>query len=212
MLTDLFTTPMMPSLTGITLPMSTSIASVPASMRSSFVITARVLRPTKRKTHSHECFVLIRVAKTHPSLSSSDSCMKCNAANQQRRAQDHVVSVHLESLINRSIRKHLAGSAPHKDLAKEKGLGTRQFEVIVITDYNRDFCTLHEVRGLTKHLWRTLRQAIHKCEWTEYISSIYVGPDNVNLFRTVFEIPLPTGEAAKRGNRLTPSIVDQIHS
>lgn len=103
--------------------------------------------------------------------------MKYNAANQQRRAQDHVVSVHLEPLINRIIRKHLAGSAPHKDLVKEKGLGTMHFEVIVITDYNKDFYTLHKVEGLTKHLWRRLRQAIHKCEWTEHISSIYVGPD-----------------------------------
>lgn len=88
--TDLFTTPMMPSFTGITLPMSTSIASVPASMRSSFVITARVLRPTKRKTHSQGCFVLI---KAQHSQSSSYSCIKCNRSNQQRPAQEHVVLV-----------------------------------------------------------------------------------------------------------------------
>lgn len=131
---------MMPSFTGITLPMSTSIASVPASMRSSFVITARVLRPTRRKTHSQGCFVLIKLAKTHHSKSSSDSCMKFNTANQQRLAQEHVVFVNLEPLINRSIRKYLAGTAPHTDLVKEKGLGTIQFEIIVITDYSKHFC------------------------------------------------------------------------
>lgn len=150
---------MMPSLTGITLPMSTSIASVPASMRSSFVITARVLRPTKGKTHLQGCFVLMRVAKTHHSRSSSNSCMKFNTANQQRLVQEHVVLVYLEPLINRSIRKYVAGTAPHTDLVKEKGLGTVQFEIIVITDYNKYFCMLHEVRSVTKHLWRRLSKA-----------------------------------------------------
>lgn len=35
----------MPSLTGMTLPINTSIASVPASIRSSLVTTAKVLLP-----------------------------------------------------------------------------------------------------------------------------------------------------------------------
>lgn len=42
---DLLTTPMRPSLTGMTRPISTSIASVPASIRSSLVTTASVLLP-----------------------------------------------------------------------------------------------------------------------------------------------------------------------
>lgn len=41
----LFTTPIIPSLTGMTLPIRTSMASVPASIRSSLVTTARVLLP-----------------------------------------------------------------------------------------------------------------------------------------------------------------------
>lgn len=45
----LFTTPMMPSLTGMTLPIRTSMASVPASIRSSLVTTARVLLPDGEK-------------------------------------------------------------------------------------------------------------------------------------------------------------------
>lgn len=42
---NLLTTPMRPSLTGMTLPISTSMASVPASIRSSLVTTASVLLP-----------------------------------------------------------------------------------------------------------------------------------------------------------------------
>ena len=41
-----FTTPMMPSFTGITRPHRTSYASVPRSIRSSLVNTANVRRPT----------------------------------------------------------------------------------------------------------------------------------------------------------------------
>lgn len=47
---DLLTTPMRPSLTGMTLPISTSIASVPASIRSSLVTTARVLLPEESRS------------------------------------------------------------------------------------------------------------------------------------------------------------------
>ena len=42
----LLITPIIPSLTGITLPQRMSMASVPASMRSSLVMTAKVLRPS----------------------------------------------------------------------------------------------------------------------------------------------------------------------
>ena len=42
----LFMTPMIPNLTGMTLPHKMSMASVPASMRSSFVTTASVRRPS----------------------------------------------------------------------------------------------------------------------------------------------------------------------
>jgi len=45
-------TPTIPSLTGITRPHRMSTASVPWSMRSSFVITASVLRPGL--THSEQ--------------------------------------------------------------------------------------------------------------------------------------------------------------
>lgn len=45
----LFTTPIMPSLTGMTLPIRTSMASVPASIKSSLVTTARVLLPEGEK-------------------------------------------------------------------------------------------------------------------------------------------------------------------
>ncbi len=48
----LLTTPISPSLTGMTLPMRTSIASVPASIRSSLVTTASVLRPNSRKENN----------------------------------------------------------------------------------------------------------------------------------------------------------------
>ena len=41
----LLTTPIIPSLTGITRPHNTSMASVPWSIKSSLVITAKVLRP-----------------------------------------------------------------------------------------------------------------------------------------------------------------------
>lgn len=43
----LLTTPMRPSLTGMTRPISTSMASVPASIRSSLVTTASVLLPAE---------------------------------------------------------------------------------------------------------------------------------------------------------------------
>lgn len=117
------------------------------------MITARVLRPTKRKTHLQGCFVLIRVAKTLHSESSSYNCMRFNTAHQQRLAQEPVILV--EPLINRSIRNHLAGTAPHTDLVKEKVKGTGQFEITVITDYSKHFSILHEVRGITKHLEKT---------------------------------------------------------
>lgn len=41
----------MPSLTGMTLPINTSMASVPASIRSSLVTTASVLLPEEKYTH-----------------------------------------------------------------------------------------------------------------------------------------------------------------
>lgn len=43
---QLLYSPMIPNLTGITLPHKTSIASVPASIRSNLVTTANVLRPS----------------------------------------------------------------------------------------------------------------------------------------------------------------------
>lgn len=50
------------------------------------------------------------------------------------------------------------------------------------------------------------------CEWTEHISSIVRRTrHNGNLFGTVFEIQLLTGEAAKGENRLTSSTVHHIH-
>lgn len=86
----------------------------------------------------------------------------------------------LEPLINRCVRKYLPGTVPLTYLVKQKGLGTIQFEITITTDYNKYFCILHEVRGVTKDLWRTLRncnKGTHKCEWTEHISSMYAEPD-----------------------------------
>lgn len=42
----------MPSLTGMTLPINTSMASVPASIRSSLVTTASVLLPEDKDKHT----------------------------------------------------------------------------------------------------------------------------------------------------------------
>ena len=48
----LLTTPIMPNLTGMTLPINMSIASVPASIRSSLVTTASVLLPEHKDIHA----------------------------------------------------------------------------------------------------------------------------------------------------------------
>jgi len=51
----------MPNLTGITRPHRTSYASVPRSIKSSFVKTAKVLRPISNE-YVHNTFHLIRAA------------------------------------------------------------------------------------------------------------------------------------------------------
>ena len=52
-ISNLLTTPIIPSLTGITRPRRTSSASVPASMRSSLLTTSSVRRPDRHKQSIH---------------------------------------------------------------------------------------------------------------------------------------------------------------
>lgn len=66
MVTDLLTTPIMPSLMGMTRPSSTSRASVPASIKSSLLTTSSVLRPERTQvmntllSHSAvQCVIMI---------------------------------------------------------------------------------------------------------------------------------------------------------
>lgn len=66
----LFTIPIIPSFTGMTLPISTSIASVPASIRSSLVTTARVLLPEESNTPGYK--------KNTP---RDIKCRKCNCSH-----------------------------------------------------------------------------------------------------------------------------------
>ena len=84
------TTPIMPSLTGMTLPISTSIASVPASIKSSFVTTANVLLP---KNKQNRCKIMKNLNTTKMFKYKWDGLPSGSTSRATFKASDVAMSV-----------------------------------------------------------------------------------------------------------------------
>lgn len=89
----LFTTPIMPSLMGMTLPIRTSMASVPASIRSSLVTTARVLLPGARKCAKTDLVSLDHQQETQVGETSSGHQPSASTSRATFRASEVAMSV-----------------------------------------------------------------------------------------------------------------------